>query len=86
MPDDPGIRRARAVGVAFAPRALRTDRAERRLLEELTERVLALHPAWPWPLIEAEAHQRATALLAAGRHPGAVPTRAGFGPDVPPAT
>ena len=57
MPDD-NTAACRVLPHAFAPRALRTDPAERRLLEELTERVFALHPAWPWPLLEAEARRR----------------------------
>jgi hypothetical protein len=66
MPDDvPCARRARP-DAAFAPRSLRTDPAERRLLEELTARVLALYPAWPWPLVEEEARRRVEAVLAAG--------------------
>lgn len=31
------------------------------------ERVLAAHPAWPWPLIEAEAMRRAEAAGSADR-------------------
>lgn len=42
---------------AFAPRVLRADPAERLRLDALTERALARHPAWPWPLIEAEARR-----------------------------
>jgi uncharacterized protein YbaA (DUF1428 family) len=56
----PGSRLAR-----FEPRALRLDPDDRRRLEAQTERVLAAHPAWPWPLIEETARRRAERIGAA---------------------
>jgi hypothetical protein len=38
--------------------------SERELVAAFMERVLAAHPAWPWPLIEEEARQRAEEVLA----------------------
>jgi len=49
----------------FEPKALRTPPDERDLVEAFMERVLAVHPAWPWPLIEEEARRRDKAVLAA---------------------
>jgi hypothetical protein len=66
MPDDDPLPRVSRPGI-FPPRALRTAPEERRLVEELTARVLAAHPAWPWPLIEREAHRRAEVILGASR-------------------
>ena len=43
----------------FEPMALRVTPAERDLVAAFMERVLAAHPAWPWPLIEEKARQRA---------------------------
>ena len=63
MPDDVPHARTDRPG-PFAPRALRTTPDERRLVEQLTARVLEAHPAWPWPLIEEEARRRAEELLA----------------------
>ena len=51
----------------FAPRAICTTPEERRLLEKLIDRVLAIHPAWPWPMIEEEARRQAEAIHAANR-------------------
>jgi hypothetical protein len=69
MPGDLRPTRA-ACPEAFPARALRTDPDERRLVEAMAERVLALHPAWPWPLVEEEARRRAEAMLSAGRRRG----------------
>jgi hypothetical protein len=66
MPDDDPLPCAARPGT-FPPRALRTAPEERRLVEELTARVLAAHPAWPWPLIEREARRRAEVILGASR-------------------
>lgn len=49
----------------FTPQALRNAPGERRRIEMFMERVLAAHPAWPWPLIEAEAMRRAEAARSA---------------------
>jgi hypothetical protein len=51
----------------FEPKALRTTSIERHLVEAYMERVLAAHPAWPWPLIEEEARQQAKEALSALR-------------------
>jgi hypothetical protein len=71
MPDDAlaaaAMPRPATDTAAFMPRALRTAPAERHLVEALAARVLATHPAWPWPLIEREACRRAEALLAISR-------------------
>jgi hypothetical protein len=64
MPDDEPLPSA-ARPETFPPRTLRTAPEERRPVEELTARVIAAHPAWPWPLIEREARRRAEAILAA---------------------
>ena len=56
MPDDLASARTGGLDV-FDPHALRTSPDQRRHLEALTERVFALHPAWPWPLIEEEARR-----------------------------
>jgi hypothetical protein len=64
----PGSRLAR-----FAPHALRLDPADRRRLEAQTERVLAAHPAWPWPLIEEAARRRAERIRAARSRSAALP-------------
>jgi hypothetical protein len=61
----PGSRLAR-----FAPRALRLDPADRRRLEAQAERVLAAHPAWPWPLIEEAASTASVAPRSACRGVG----------------
>jgi hypothetical protein len=66
MPDSSPIV-GQAEAAAFEPRALRTSPIERVLIEELMERVLAAHPAWPWPLIEEEARRWAGQILAAMR-------------------
>ncbi len=59
---------APAAGLShFVPRAHRTTLEERRLLEGLMDRVLAIHPAWPWPMIEEEARRQAEAIRAANR-------------------
>lgn len=50
----------------FEPKALRVTPAEQDLVAAFMERVLAAHPAWPWPLIE-EARRRAEELFAAAR-------------------
>ncbi len=63
MPDDsPPARSARTA--CFDPLALRMMPSERELVAAFMERVLAAHPAWPWPLIEEEARQRAEEVLA----------------------
>jgi hypothetical protein len=51
----------------FDPKVLRTVPEERKLIADWMERVLAAHPAWPWPLIEEEARRRAEEALAATR-------------------
>jgi hypothetical protein len=51
----------------FEPKALRVTPAERDLVAAFMERVLAAHPAWPWPLIEEEARRRAEEFFAAAR-------------------
>jgi hypothetical protein len=51
----------------FDPKVLRTVPEERKLIADWIERVLAAHPAWPWPLIEEEARRRAEEFLAATR-------------------
>jgi hypothetical protein len=63
MPDDDPCAYSERLGL-FGPRTLRIRPDERRLVDELTERVLATHPAWPWPLIEEEARRQAEAILA----------------------
>ena len=60
MPDDSTPATPAETG-CFAPKALRTAPEERRRIEMFMERVLAAHPTWPWPLIEAEAMRRAEA-------------------------
>jgi hypothetical protein len=40
---------------------------EADLVAAFMERVLAAHPAWPWPLIEEEARRRAEEVLAVVR-------------------
>src|SRR3954462_229899 len=64
MPDD-SAPACPAMLSRFEPKALRTPPDERDLVEAFMERVLAVHPAWPWPLIEEEARRRAKAVLAA---------------------
>ncbi len=59
MPDDSTPATPAETG-CFAPE-------ERRQIEMFMERVLAAHPAWPWPLIEAEAMRRAEAAGSADR-------------------
>jgi hypothetical protein len=66
MPDDSPPANPAKPGL-FEPKALRTPPDERLLVEAFMERVLAVHPAWPWPLIEEEARRRAEAVLAASR-------------------
>ena len=51
----------------FGPRTLRTTPDERRLLEDLMDHILAIHPAWPWPMIEEEARRQAEAIRTATR-------------------
>jgi hypothetical protein len=52
------------------PKVLRTVPEERKLIADWMERVLAAHPAWPWPLIEEEARRRAEEAPAARRSVG----------------
>jgi hypothetical protein len=63
LADDPNPHSSR-IGV-FPPKVLRTAPEEQRLVDELTERVLAAHPAWSWPLIDAEARRLTAARLGA---------------------
>jgi hypothetical protein len=63
MPDESLPTRPAHLG-PFEPKARRTTPDERHIVEDCMERVLAAHPAWPWPLIEAEARRRATEVLA----------------------
>ena len=51
----------------FEPKALRMTPGERDLVAAFMERVLAAHPAWPWPLIEEEARRRAEEVFAVVR-------------------
>jgi hypothetical protein len=69
MPDDSPPVRPAMLGT-FEPRALRTSPDERQLLTIWLERVLARHPAWPWPLIEEEARRLAAGEAAAGHGSG----------------
>ncbi len=58
MPDDsPHPRSGRTL--PLEPKVLRMTPRERERMAILMERVLAAHPAWPWPLIEEEARRRA---------------------------
>ncbi len=66
MPDDsPPACSGRPV--PFEPKALRMTPGEADLVAAFMERVLAAHPAWPWPLIEEEARRRAEEVLAVVR-------------------
>jgi hypothetical protein len=67
MPDDPPPPLAAHLGF-FEPKALRTTPGEQDLMATFMERVLATHPAWPWPLIEEEARRRAEEVLALPGH------------------
>jgi hypothetical protein len=64
MSDDSSPARPAPLG-PFTPKALRTTLDEQHLVEGFVERVLAAHPAWPWPLIEEEARRRVREALAA---------------------
>ena len=66
MPDDSPPAHPVQLGF-FEPKALRVTPGERDLVAAFMERVLAAHPAWPWPLIEEEARRRAEEVLAAAR-------------------
>jgi hypothetical protein len=63
MPDDSLPARP----APFEPKALRMMPGEWDLVATFMERVLATHPAWPWPLIEEEARRRAEEFLANSR-------------------
>lgn len=65
MPKDLASARIGGLDV-FEPRAVRTPPDERRRLKVLAERVFALHPVWPWSLIEEEARRMAEALASKG--------------------
>ena len=63
MPDDSPPPHPAQLG-SFEPKALRMTPGERELVAAFMERVLAAHPAWPWPLIEEEARRQAEEVLA----------------------